>query len=146
MKRCSTCHELKRLHEFNRRASSRDGRQPRCRSCSRSWYEVNRETHKANARRRSDELRVTNRKLMKDYLVGHPCVDCGETDIRVLDFDHRPGEQKLADVGSLLAQGFCWRTIEGEIAKCDVRCANCHRIITCERANNWRQKASIIAP
>jgi hypothetical protein len=31
-----------------------------------------------------------------------------------------------------------WSTIAAEIAKCGVRCANCHRIQTIERGQWWR--------
>ena len=94
MKRCCTCHLWKKFEDFHLRAGSRDGRQARCRSCTRNWYEANKQEHKARTKLRSDGVRVTNRALMKDYLLKHPCVECGETDLRVLDFDHRPGENR----------------------------------------------------
>lgn len=59
------------------------------------------------------------------YLLKHPCVDCGETDPIVLDFDHRPGWDKKFTIG--LNTNYCFATLEKEIKKCDVRCANCHR-------------------
>ena len=96
----------------------------------------------AKTRVRSELVKAANRGRVERYLLSHPCVDCGETDLRVLEFDHRPGEVKSADVGRLLVTGFSWTSIERELAKCDVRCSNCHRIVTCERANNWRNQAS----
>ena len=45
---------------------------------------------------------------------------------------------KHADVAALVAAGGRWSDIEAEIAKCDVRCASCHRRITCERRGDWR--------
>lgn len=67
------------------------------------------------------------RKGVFDYLRTHPCVDCGETDIAVLEFDHRDQKAKEVRVSALVAQGYSTRTVMREIAKCDVRCANCHR-------------------
>jgi len=51
------------------------------------------------------------------YLVEHPCVDCGESDIRVLEFDHRPEAQKSRDVSYLIRGGASWRRVsEGTVA------------------------------
>ena len=68
---------------------------------------------------------------MVDYLRLHPCVDCGETDIVVLQFDHL--RDKKADVTALITSGATWAAIEREIAKCEIRCANCHRLETARR-------------
>src|SRR3954449_9159011 len=140
-KRCCSCHYLKPLTEFNKRVRSSDGLQSRCRDCSRRWYQANKKEHTATTRKRNDRTRGENWVHMLRYLQENPWVDCGENDIRVLDFDHRPGEKKLGMVSRLAASSYPWRTIEREIAKCDVRCANCHRIVRCGRARSWRQKA-----
>ena len=72
-----------------------------------------------------------------DYLSSHPCVDCGETDHRVLDFDHRDRTTKHANVSYLLCSaGF--ERLKAEVAKCDVRCANCHRRKTAKDGNFYR--------
>ena len=56
----------------------------------------------------------------------HPCVDCGEVDPRVLQFDHVIGVKK-ANVSSLAYHNKASKdTLLNEIAKCMVRCANCH--------------------
>ena len=59
------------------------------------------------------------------YLIEHPCVDCRETDITVLEFDHL--RDKTKNVSALMRGTNSWSRIEVEIAKCVVRCANCHR-------------------
>ena len=66
-------------------------------------------------------------KKWKDgYLRTHPCVDCGNTDIRVLEFDHRNDTDKKFAI----CNGAVHSTekLLEEVAKCDVRCANCHNI------------------
>jgi len=69
-------------------------------------------------------------------------VDCGVCDLRVLDFDHRPGSAKRYDVMRMVRDGYSIRIISEEIAKCEVRCRNCHAIVTLERAGeNWRSRA-----
>lgn len=57
--------------------------------------------------------------------MSHPCIDCGEQDVLVLQFDHVRG-QKLQSISELVKAGYAWKAIEAEIAKCEVRCANCH--------------------
>ncbi|MGV2985630.1 hypothetical protein ACNPNP_18200 [Microbacterium sp. AGC85] len=77
------------------------------------------------------------------YLNDHPCVDCGASDIRVLDFDHRPGRDKRDGVMQLVRNGFGLSTVQDEINKCDVRCRNCHAIVTYARmGSNWRSAAA----
>lgn len=62
-----------------------------------------------------------------------PCVDCGNTfDPICMDFDHRPGEIKKHDVSRLVRSGSI-TSIAAEIARCDLVCANCHRMRTHKR-------------
>jgi L-lysine 2,3-aminomutase len=70
-------------------------------------------------------LRRRNVLFLLDVLDGSSCVDCEEDDIVVLDFDHL-GE-KRASVINLAWWEYSIETIEREIQKCEVRCANCHR-------------------
>ncbi len=86
---------------------------------------------KARLLRNTRARRSDNQRRMIDYLRAHPCVDCGEADIVVLQFDHLA--DKTRDVGSMLSGGWTWPAIEKEIAKCEVRCANCHRLRTALR-------------
>ena len=67
-----------------------------------------------------------NRAKIVKYLQEHPCIDCGEKDIIVLEFDHRHGMEKVGDVAKMVFS-YSWERILLEIEKCDVRCANCHR-------------------
>lgn len=142
-KRCSTCHQWRPLTEFNVRRSAADGLQARCRACSREWYQQNRETHMRNVRLRNDRERKAVRQRLTDYLREHPCVDCGEADVRVLDFDHEDRSTKLTEIGRLVGTAMPWARVEAEIAKCSVRCANCHRKRTAEQLGYWRQTAEL---
>jgi hypothetical protein len=75
---------------------------------------------------RNKKYREFLRGKVYDYLSIHSCVDCGESDPVVLEFDH-VREKKEWDIAKMLTQAYSWDTILKEIAKCDVRCANCHK-------------------
>ena len=136
-KRCVTCHEERPLIAFNVRRQSKDGLQDRCRECSRAWYLANREEHIRNVGARTARMRRTYRQRIGEYLRDHPCIDCGETDLACLDFDHRDRATKAGGVGQLAGQLVAWSRVEAEIAKCDVRCANCHRRRTARQMGWW---------
>jgi hypothetical protein len=60
-----------------------------------------------------------------------PCMDCGNKfPPCAMDFDHVRGA-KLFDIGRGKQRNR--PELVAEIAKCDVVCANCHRIRTAER-------------
>ena len=61
------------------------------------------------------------------------CMDCGLMSPypEVYDFDHRPGVNKVRKISMMYAGTM--RALVAEIAKCDVVCANCHRIRTVDR-------------
>lgn len=73
-----------------------------------------------------------NRKFLTEYLKTHPCIDCGNSDLRVLDFDHVKGE-KFGNVSHSVKDRWPIERLIQEIEKCEIRCSNCHRIVTYER-------------
>lgn len=138
---CSTCKQWKSLTEYNRRTRARDGLQSRCRACGAAWYEANKAGHVANVRQRNDRVRAEGQQRIAEHLRAHPCVACGESDLRVLDFDHTDPTTKLGSVGRLMASSLDWGRIQAEIDKCEVRCSNCHRIRTMTDCGSWRVAA-----
>jgi hypothetical protein len=88
--------------------------------------------HRKRVRANTVRSNAEKRKWIADYLVDHPCVDCGEADPDVLDFDHVRGV-KLFTIAMAVRNGRSLKAIQAEIEKCDVRCANCHRRITRRR-------------
>lgn len=72
------------------------------------------------------QMRDRNRQYVWDYYKTHACIDCGEDDPIVLEFDHVRGE-KTAGVSQLVHACRSIKVIDAEIAKCDVVCSNCHR-------------------
>ncbi|HET6915206.1 MAG TPA: hypothetical protein VFH56_03870 [Acidimicrobiales bacterium] len=135
-KRCCTCGESKSITEFSKRARSKDGLQARCRQCFKLWHQANKESHNKQIHARTRRIRAELMELIRQYLLEHPCVDCGCRDLRVLEFDH-VGE-KVKDISRMVRLCRTWDTIKAEIGQCEVRCANCHRLRTYERAGAAR--------
>lgn len=144
-KTCGRCHEEKKFKEFGKRSKSKDGHQSYCKSCVRAYDRERYETTdrpqqvRALANQRKQELRA----LAASYLAAG-CRDCGNSDYRVLQFDHRDPETKTANVSTMIRTGVSWDKIEAEILKCDVRCANCHAIRTAEQFGWWSHKIAMI--
>lgn len=77
------------------------------------------------AAQKRHRLRV--RARLFNFLSNYSCIDCGERDPVVLDFDHRVPNQKFKSVAKMLSGHYSWNSVLAEIKKCDIRCANCHR-------------------
>jgi len=105
------------------------------------WYKKNRKTQIANTSARRERMRVQNQAQIALYLLKHPCVDCGENDIVVLQFDHVRGKKKY-DISKMIGTGYPWALILKEIAKCEVRCANDHVRRTSKVQNSYRTRVS----
>lgn len=104
-------------------------------------YKAERNAHERARYKKSDNstarvrgrIRVERQRLWIASLKTGPCMDCGNCfPPECMDFDHRPGEEKLDGIGRLM-NGPKDRTL-AEMQKCDLVCANCHRIRTRQRA------------
>jgi hypothetical protein len=105
------------------------------------------ERYVANAVQRKRALIAERTAYLVDFLRARPCVDCGEPDPLVLEFDHLGS--KSFNIAANLGNRK-WQSILDEIAKCDVVCANCHRRRTALRARFARavvaQRLSLAVP
>jgi len=132
---CTRCFRALPAEAFPRKARGSLFLQSWCRGCfsdfNRANYAANKERDIARVRRNQKITVEKSRRLLREYLSSHPCVDCAETDLAVLEFDHL--RDKSGEVSQLVSSGLSWARIMLEIAKCEVRCANCHRRITRQR-------------
>ncbi len=107
----------------------------KCKPCKRAYgrqhYLDNKEAYVAKASKNKLRAKLKSYQMLNEYLASHPCVDCGESDPVVLEFDHVGAKE--ADVAYLI-QRRSWERVMKEIANCEVRCANCHRKVTAQRA------------
>lgn len=144
VQRCYACGRWKPLHEFSFRNRKTGERHGYCRPCQaayrRDHYRRNRSAYIRRAVAQVKQRREEQVRLLHEYLREHPCVDCGGSDVGVLEFDHADGVRKEMDIGLMLGRR-SWRAILEEIAKCDVRCANCHRKRTAAQ-RGWKCRLS----
>lgn len=143
MKVCRDCYAEKALDDFPKHPQMVDGHLNFCRPCvakkNRKSYLANRDRRlkqqaeyldanpeardKMKARAKAQKL--ARKQVVMDHLHDHPCVDCGESDPVVLEFDHVRGE-KFKTINTLVRDGCAKGVLEAEIEKCDVVCVNCH--------------------
>lgn len=139
IQKCYRCGELKPAGEFNWRRKEKGQRDSFCRPCRaeyhREHYAANRQRYIDQAFARKVELALKRTNFLLEFFRSHPCVDCGESDPVVLEFDHL--RDKRFGIGQALPYRN-WQSILDEIAKCDVVCANCHRRRTAKRRGSLR--------
>lgn len=129
---CLRCRETLPYEMFYTRPSQKTGYGTTCRLCLNNLQQQRRASKKAKGLSEnrhsvaSRKARLKKRIYILEYLKTHPCIDCGENHLAVLDFDHVRGV-KSESVTVMLSHAYSQKRIDEEIAKCEVRCANCHR-------------------
>lgn len=122
---CKRCNIEKPEEEFppngNKRKSSY------CKICKREYdkefYAKTIEKRRDKKKINSKLIRERNSKYIRDHLENNCCIDCGEKDPIVLEFDHKGDKRyNIADMTT-----FSLELLQEEIDKCEIRCANCHR-------------------
>jgi hypothetical protein len=132
-RRCGTCLRDLPLTSFNRHPT---GHQWRCRDCYQAYFRMRAEHHRHQVRSARCRRRQAARAFVYEYLRTHPCSDCGEGDVRILEFDHF--EAKRENVTTLMRAGTSVTALQREIGKCTIVCVNCHRVRTAARGASWR--------
>jgi len=140
MKKCAGCGLEKEIAEFTSNKSKKDGLSVYCRACARGYSKTYYKLHKKAQIKRVElnkkEKQKGLREFLKSYFELHPCTDCGETDIRVLEFDHI--RDKFRNISRMMSGRFSLAKIREEIEKCEVVCSNCHKRRTYTRKPVWR--------
>lgn len=148
-KRCSKCLRILDESAFNWKYKNIK-LQYHCKECSRKYvrehYKNNTRYYIDKAHRRNIEVKEKSLKYIGNNFKTHPCVDCGETDILVLEFDHRLRSDKFREISRLIKSRGTFKKVVDEITKCEVRCANCHRRKTAIESNSWRLQYGSNAP
>jgi hypothetical protein len=144
-KHCGGCRQLLPIAAFALQNRATGRRQSRCRQCRKG---LRRDHYVRNKGRVIAQVAEWKRQNWTKYIGtllaffrDHPCVDCGETDPVVLQFDPVTGI-KTANVSEMMRRQLRWERVEAEIAKCAVRCANCHSRKT---ARDFGHRRAILA-
>jgi hypothetical protein len=98
----------------------------------RQWYERNRADVLEKQAVRNKKLRAEKQAYVQDLKTKTPCADCGiNYHYAVMDFDHL--SDKVDNICRLISGNEGWGRLKAEIAKCEIVCANCHRMRTFTR-------------
>jgi hypothetical protein len=131
---CTTCKKTYPDSDFYSKGNGKKHSQ--CKYCKRiairKHYQRNKSDYIARAIAYNKKVK---KKLTSEInkLKDVPCADCGmKYPHYVMDFDHRPGTHKIANVADLV-KSVCVKRALVEVEKCDIICANCHRIRTHDR-------------
>ena len=149
MKKCTRCKKEKLVEDFNFKIKAIGLRQLQCKECTRllikNHYNTNKQYYLLKARKRNKKLREMINNFLCEYLLKNPCVDCGESDITVLEFDHKGIIPKLNTVSYLSRVHRPIAEIQTEIDKCEVRCANCHKKKTARDFKWFKNNNALVA-
>lgn len=116
---CLSCLIEKSLDDFGNHGKGLYGKQSTCKDC-----------YNANMRAISKVYYIK----VAEIKIERGCVDCGyNKHPEALDFDHKPEYSKNFNISKAVHKN--WELVLEEMTKCDVVCANCHRIRTFHRRN-----------
>lgn len=90
------------------------------------WYP----THTKERIQETKERRVVLQEWYTKYKATLQCQICAEWRPECLQFHHRNPQEKSFNIGEWIKKGVSIETLQAEIAKCDVLCANCHAVET----------------
>lgn len=129
-KNCPYC-GLKPIEQFSFKNKVMGTHHSLCKTCHSVYrkmhYENNRSKYVDKAKRNVLIQRKHNYQAKDLYLESHPCVRCSESDPVILEFHHSNRADKEEGIAKMIRDGYSWKTILKEIAKCEVLCCNCHR-------------------
>lgn len=110
-----------------------------------AYHRAYQKAHKAILQARVVECHRRTRQeryaLIRAIKEGSPCSDCERKfPYFVMDFDHRDRTTKVKDISLLVKQYAPWHKVLDEVKKCDLVCANCHRLRTYKGQNCYRSR------
>lgn len=116
----------------------------RDRDSARAAYWRDPDVSRAKSRQKVAVVRAERILAINALKLERGCLDCGYRENPVaLQFDHR--DPKTKEFGIAKALTCSWRRLLAEIAKCDVRCANCHAVRSVREGHLGRPRLALVA-
>lgn len=132
-RQCYTCKEIKPLYEFYLKNKLQMTRAYECKICKNARGAARRRAiTAAKPKKVHAKSFIPQRRELVKAMKDKPCVDCGGTFPPVcMDFDHLAPKTKTFSIARW-AHWTKWSEddLKAEVAKCELVCANCHRIRT----------------
>jgi len=132
---CCLCKQEKFADEFAWNNRGNATRSNHCKECHREYGRKHYQKHKERYATQANLSKQKQQKYLFKFLLQNPCIDCGETKLHLLDFDHVNGV-KESSISKLMSTHTSIQSIENELQKCEVRCTSCHRTKTAKE-QNW---------
>jgi hypothetical protein len=133
---CTKCKQEKLEKLFGFRNKSEGIRRADCLECYAKIKAKHYKKNKSKYMSAQQKARQRNRDFIRECLQNSSCTDCKNPDWRLLEFDHVRGT-KFAGISEMCFTRKCSvEKIQEEIDKCDIVCANCHRLRSYARQEN----------
>ena len=150
MQVCTVCGKKKTAQDFFYRNKRTNKLHSQCKDCYvvkrraiwRKHYHKYGSKYRQRAIERNQKLKLNLRRQMLEYLADKSCVRCGIKDYRVLEFDHLDPSKKSFGIAQGIHGILSWPKLLAEIEKCQILCANCHKIRTAEQQGWYKKQAS----
>jgi len=132
LKRCSACKEDLPVELFHKNKAKKDGLAHCCTPCQKVYAKQHYEANKSQYFQRNQRTRKRAKAKLMEQKADTPCTDCGQKfHPYIMEFDHLDPSTKISAIGRMNAAS--GRTFTEELAKCELVCANCHKLRTFRR-------------
>ena len=140
-KECPRCRLTKPIAKFGSRRGE-SAAQAYCRLCNMEYQKQYYVDNRTTALKKAGDRKIRQRKILTNflttYLKDNHCVNCGNDNIVVLEFDHLDPSLKSFSISDAISNGTSLTRLMKELRKCQVLCRNCHGIKTQQDQGSWR--------
>lgn len=129
IKTCCTCKKEKDISLFAKNKCKKSGYHYKCKECQKIYKKEHYKKNKKYYMQKVLDRKTLIREKIKEYKKTLSCIKCGFSHPAALDFHHRDPNEKDFSIAQWHKTCSNFESVKIEIEKCDVLCANCHRIL-----------------